>query len=118
MLMISSAFLSQPLKSNSIMLEHLSRTQKSSNQNLLYWEMSSRSGSNLVLRVPINFYGYTYNKIYKLIVSSMYTRFWITIYWIQQCLLDLDPLNCYTYHKLVCSNIYLYRYTYNYFIPI
>ena len=33
----------------------LSRTQKSSNQNLLYQEMSTRSGSNLVLRVPINF---------------------------------------------------------------
>jgi hypothetical protein len=42
----------------------LSRTQKSSSQNLLYQEMSTRSGSNLVLRVPINFYSYTYNNIY------------------------------------------------------
>jgi hypothetical protein len=33
----------------------LSRTQKSYNQNLLYREMSTRSGSNLVLHVPINF---------------------------------------------------------------
>jgi hypothetical protein len=28
--------------------------KKSSNRNLLYQEMSTRSGSNLVLRVPIN----------------------------------------------------------------
>ncbi len=35
---------------------NLSRTQKSSNQNLLYQEMSTRSRSNLVLPVPINFY--------------------------------------------------------------
>jgi hypothetical protein len=39
----------------------LSRTKKSSNRNLLYREMSTRSGSNLVLRVPINFYSYTCN---------------------------------------------------------
>jgi hypothetical protein len=39
----------------------LSRTKKKSNQNLLYQEMSTRSGSNLVLRVPINFYSYTCN---------------------------------------------------------
>ncbi len=39
----------------------LSRTQKSSNQNLLYQEMTTRSGSILVLPVPINFYSYTCN---------------------------------------------------------
>jgi hypothetical protein len=39
----------------------LSRTKKSSNQNLLYQEMSTRSGSNLVLRVTINFYSYSCN---------------------------------------------------------
>jgi hypothetical protein len=33
----------------------LSKTQKKSNQNLLYQEMSTRSGSKLVLRIPINF---------------------------------------------------------------
>jgi hypothetical protein len=42
----------------------LSRTQKSCNQNLLYLEMSTRSGSNLVLRVLINFYSYTCNNVY------------------------------------------------------
>ncbi len=42
----------------------LSRTQKSSNQNLFYREMSTRSGSNLVLRIPINFYSYTCNYVY------------------------------------------------------
>jgi hypothetical protein len=41
----------------------LSRTQKSYNQNLLYREMSTGSGSNLVLRVPINFYRYTCNNV-------------------------------------------------------
>jgi hypothetical protein len=41
----------------------LSRTQKSLIQNLLYQEMSTRSGSNLVLCVPINFYSYTCNNI-------------------------------------------------------
>jgi hypothetical protein len=35
--------------------------KKGSNQNLLYQEMSTRSGSSLVLRVPINFYSYTCN---------------------------------------------------------
>ncbi len=45
-------------------LTNLSRTQKSYNQNLLYQEMSTRSGSNLVLCVPINFYSYTCNNIY------------------------------------------------------
>ncbi len=45
------------------LLSHLSRTQKSSNQNLLYREMSNRSGSNLVLHVPINFYSYTCNNV-------------------------------------------------------
>ncbi len=53
----------------------LSRTQKNSIQNLLYREMSTRSGSNLVLRVLNNFYSYTCNNIYKLIVSSMYKTF-------------------------------------------
>jgi hypothetical protein len=42
----------------------LSRTQKNSNQNLLYQEMSTRSGSDLVLRLAINFYSYTCNNIY------------------------------------------------------
>ncbi len=52
-------------KSNSSLSKcNLSRTQKSSNQNLLYQEMSTRSGSNLVLRVLINFYSYTCNNIY------------------------------------------------------
>ncbi len=53
----------------------LSRTKKSSNRNLLYHEMSTRSRSNLVLRVPISFYSYTCNTIYKLIVSKVYTAF-------------------------------------------
>jgi hypothetical protein len=53
----------------------LSRTQKSSNRNLLYREMSTRSGSNLVLSVPINFCSYTCNNIYYLIVSIMYRTF-------------------------------------------
>ncbi len=44
-------------------MSHLSRTQKSYNQNLLYQEMSTRSGSNLVLRIPINFYSYTCNSV-------------------------------------------------------
>ncbi len=44
--------------------QDLSRTQKNSNQNLLYQEMSTRSESNLVLPMPINFYSYTYNNIY------------------------------------------------------
>ena len=43
--------------------------KKSYNQNLLYREMSTRSGSNLVLPVPINFYSYTCNNVYYLIVS-------------------------------------------------
>ncbi len=34
----------------------LSRNQKSSNQNLFYQVMSTRSGSTLVLCIPINFY--------------------------------------------------------------
>jgi hypothetical protein len=42
----------------------LSRTKKSYNRNLLYQEMSTRSGSNLVLRVLINFYSYTCNNVY------------------------------------------------------
>jgi hypothetical protein len=42
----------------------LSRTQKSSKQNLLYQEMSTRTGSNLVSRIPINFYSYICNNIY------------------------------------------------------
>jgi hypothetical protein len=42
----------------------LSRTQKSSHQNLLYRVMSIRSVSPLALRVPINFYRYTCNNIY------------------------------------------------------
>ncbi len=42
----------------------LSRTQKSYNWNLLYQEMSTRSGSNLALRIPINFYCYTCNNVY------------------------------------------------------
>jgi hypothetical protein len=42
----------------------LSRTQKSYDQNLLYREMSTRSGSNLILCVPIDFYSYTCNNIY------------------------------------------------------
>jgi hypothetical protein len=36
----------------------LSRPQNSSNQILLYQVMSTRSGSTLVVRVPINFYKY------------------------------------------------------------
>jgi hypothetical protein len=42
-----------PIK-HSIQLPLL-KNSKSSNQNLLYGEMSTRSGSNLVLRVPVNF---------------------------------------------------------------
>ena len=41
-----------------VIRNYLSRTQKSSNQNLLYQEMSTRSGSNLILCIPINFYSY------------------------------------------------------------
>ncbi len=37
--------------------------KKSSNRNVLYQEMSTRSGSSLVLRVPINFYSYTCKNI-------------------------------------------------------
>jgi hypothetical protein len=37
------------------------KNKKSSNQNLLYQEMPTRSGSNLVLRIPVNFYSYTCN---------------------------------------------------------
>jgi hypothetical protein len=40
---------------------HPLKNKKSSNHNLLYQEMSTRSGSNLVLCVPINFYSYTCN---------------------------------------------------------
>jgi hypothetical protein len=36
----------------------LSRTKKSSNKNLLYQVISTRSGSTLVVRIPINFYKY------------------------------------------------------------
>ncbi len=54
---------------------YLSRTQKVYNQNLLCQEMSTRSGSNLVLRIPINFYSYTCNNVYYLIVSLMYKTF-------------------------------------------
>ncbi len=54
---------------------HLSRTQKSSNQSLLYQEMSTRSGSNIVLREPINFYCYTHNSIYESMLSIMYKTF-------------------------------------------
>jgi hypothetical protein len=36
----------------------LSSPQKGSNQHLLYQVMSTRSGSTLVVRVPINFYKY------------------------------------------------------------
>jgi hypothetical protein len=57
------------------MSQYLSRTKKSSNRNSLYREMSTRSGSNLVLRVPINFYSNTCNYIYKLIVSIMHKTF-------------------------------------------
>ncbi len=32
-------------------------------KNLLYWVISTRSGSSLVLRAPINFYSYTCNNI-------------------------------------------------------
>ncbi len=42
----------------------LSRTKKSYNQNLLYREMLTSSGSNLVLCVPNIFYSYTCNNIY------------------------------------------------------
>ncbi len=45
-------------------ITYLSRTQKSYNQNWLYQEISTRSGSNLDLRVPINFYSYTCNNVY------------------------------------------------------
>ncbi len=61
--------------SNASNLSNLSRTQKSSNQNLLYRGMSTRSGSNLVLCVPIKFYTNTCKAIYKFIVSIMYTMF-------------------------------------------
>ncbi len=44
--------------------QDLSRTQKSSNRSLLYQKMFTRSGSNLVLRVPKNFCSYTCNNIY------------------------------------------------------
>ncbi len=54
---------------------YLSRTQKSSTQNLMYQETSTRSGSSLVLCIPINFYSYTCNNIYYLIVSIMYKTF-------------------------------------------
>jgi hypothetical protein len=40
------------------------KNKKSYNQNLLYQEMSTRSGSNLVLRIPINFHSYTCNNVY------------------------------------------------------
>jgi hypothetical protein len=46
------------------MISCLSRTQKSYNQNLLYQEMSTRSGSNLVFCIPIDFYSYTCNNVY------------------------------------------------------
>ena len=49
--------------------------KKSYNQNLLYQEISTRSGSHLVLHVPINFYSYTCNNIYELIVSLTYKTF-------------------------------------------
>ncbi len=39
----------------SLVLWSLSRTQKSYNQNLLYWEMSTRSGSNLVYAYQLIF---------------------------------------------------------------
>ncbi len=45
----------------SISCGHPLTNKKGSNQNLLYREMSTRSGSNLVLCVPINFYIYTCN---------------------------------------------------------
>ena len=54
---------------------HPLKNKKSYNRNLLYREMSTRSGSNLVLRIPINFYSYTCNNVYQSIVSLTYKTF-------------------------------------------
>ncbi len=40
------------------------KNSKSYDQNLLYQEISTRSGSILVLSIPINFYSYTCNNVY------------------------------------------------------
>jgi hypothetical protein len=52
---IQNKKLLQMMEFSNILIIDLSRTQKNYNRNLLYPEMSTRSGSSLVLRVPIIF---------------------------------------------------------------